>query len=100
MAAILMRNPGIAASYTGPKTSDGAAEALHIAQIHSLAQGRQGIARGHKLMRHIALEMGGGDAAHHSIPLYFLSTIELMPPRNTAGVEVAEPLNVLLDGGD
>ena len=72
----------------------------YVAQIYGFAQRGQRIAGGHELVRHVALVTGGGDAAHHSIPLHFLGAVEFMPAGNAAGVEVGQPLNVLLNGRD
>src|ERR1700675_241555 len=43
---------------------------LNIAQIYRLPQRGKGVARGHELMRHVALEISRGDSAHNSVPLH------------------------------
>src|ERR1700722_19270978 len=73
---------------------------LNITQIHRLPQRGQRVPRGHELVRHVALEAGRRDPTHHSIPLHFLRTVELMPAGNPTRVEVSKPLNVLLDGAN
>ena len=49
-------------------------------------------------MRHIALEAGRQNAAHHAVPLHFLRIVQFVPSGNASGVEVAQPLDVLLHG--
>ena len=51
-------------------------------------------------MGYVAGEAGGGYAAHDGGPVDLLGVVELVAAGDSAGVEVAEPLDVLLDGGD
>ena len=47
-----------------------------------------------------AAKVGGDDAAHHAVPLDFLSGVKFVAARNAAGVEVADPIDVFLNGAD
>ncbi len=51
-------------------------------------------------MGDVAAEVGGGDAAHHAVPLDFLRGVEFVAARNSAGVKVADPVDVFLNGAD
>ena len=73
---------------------------LDIAKICRLQQSRVGIAGRNKLVRDVAMEIRGRDSAHDPIPLHFLLIVQFMPAGNAAGVEVPDPLNILLDGVD
>jgi hypothetical protein len=73
---------------------------LDVAEVHSLAKRSQRVARWHELVGDIAAKAGSGDGAHHAIPLHFLGAVELVAAGNAAGVEVADPADVLLDGAD
>src|SRR5450631_4509881 len=73
---------------------------LHVAEVHGLEQGREWVARGDEFVGNVAFVSGAYDAAHDAIPLDFLSVVEFVPAGNSAGVVVAEPLAVLLNGTD
>src|SRR5713101_7647656 len=75
-------------------------EALNVAEVDGLAQRCEWVAGGHELVRHIPMVISSGDAPHDAIPLHFLGAIQLVPMRNSTGVEVAEPVNIFLDGAD
>src|ERR1700755_3082360 len=70
---------------------------LHVTKIDRFAKRSQRIAHGHELVRHVTVEIGGRDAAHHAIPLHFLRSVQLVAPGHAAGVEVRDPLDVALD---
>src|SRR5450755_260784 len=63
---------------------------LDIAKIDGLLQRRQRIVSRNKFVRHVALEIGGRDAAHHAVPLHFLRPVEFVTMRNSAGVEMRD----------
>ena len=73
---------------------------LNVAEVGGLAQRGERVACGHELVGDVAAEIGGGDAAHDSIPLHFLGAVELVTAGHAAGVEVTDPVNVLLNGAD
>src|SRR5712692_10275176 len=64
-------------------------EALNVAEVDGLAQRCEWVAGGHELVRHIPMVISSGDAPHDAIPLHFLGAIQLVPMRNSTGVEVA-----------
>src|ERR1700675_682031 len=49
---------------------------LNVAQVDSLAQRSERIARGDKFVGHVAVIVGGQYAAHDAIPLDFLGAVE------------------------
>ena len=51
-------------------------------------------------MGDVAGEACGEDAAHDSVPLDLLGVVEFVAAGDAAGVEVSDPLDVLLDGPD
>src|SRR5262249_9229044 len=55
---------------------------------------------GYEFVGDVALVSAGGDATHDAVPLDFLRAIEFVAARNAAGVEVAKPLDVFLNGAD
>src|SRR6266849_7350664 len=71
-----------------------------VAEVGGLAEGGERVAGGDEFVGDVAAEVGGGDAAHHAVPLDFLGAVELVAAGNTAGVEVADPIDVFLDGAD
>src|SRR6266850_4483751 len=73
---------------------------LHVAEVGGLAGGGGGVAGGDELVGDVAAEVGGGDAAHHAVPLNFLGGVELVAAGNPAGVEVGDPIDVFLDSAD
>ena len=73
---------------------------LYIAKVGGFLQRSQRIARGNKFVRDVAFVACFGDAAHHAVPLYFLRAVQFVPAGHAAGVEVAHPLNIFLNGGD
>src|SRR5256714_4585708 len=73
---------------------------LYVAEVDGFAQGGEWIARGDELVCDVASVVGRGDTAHDSVPLYFLSAIKFVAVRNAPGVEVAEPVNIFLNGAD
>src|SRR2546423_521881 len=73
---------------------------LYVAEVDGFAQGGEWIACGDELVCDVASVVGRGDAAHDSVPLYFLSAIKFMAMWNAPGVEVAEPVNIFLNRAD
>ena len=51
-------------------------------------------------MGDIAIEPGRENTAHHAVPLHFLRIVQFMPSGYAAGMEMAHPLNILLDRSD
>ena len=64
-----------------------------------MAQRREWVARGNELVCYVSFEVRCGDSAHHAVPLDFLRAVEFVPAGNSAGVEVAHPFDIFLDGG-
>src|ERR1700751_4125262 len=73
---------------------------LDVAEVGGFTQGGQGVALGEEFVRDVTFVAGGDNAAHHAVPLHFLSTVEFVATGDAAGVEVAHPLNVFLHGAN
>ena len=65
-----------------------------------MAEGSEGVAGGDELVGHVAPEVRGRDAAHHAVPLDFLGAVKFVSAGNAASVEVADPIDVFLNGAD
>ena len=65
-----------------------------------MAQRSERIAGGDEFVGHVPAEVRGGDAAHYSVPLDFLSTVEFVAAGYASGVEVSNPIDVFLNGAD
>lgn len=68
-----------------------------VAKVHGLAQRSERIARGNKLVRDIAAEICGGDAAHNAVPLDFLGAVQFVAAGNATSVKVSDPIDIFLD---
>ena len=68
--------------------------------MDGFAEGGEGVAEGDELVGYVAGVAGAEDTAHDGGPFYFLGVVELVAAGDSSGVEVAEPLDVFLDGGD
>src|SRR5437879_13691456 len=73
---------------------------LDVAEVGGLAEGGEGVAGGDELVGDVAAEVGGGDAAHHAVPLDFLGSVKFVAAGNATGMEVAYPIDVFLDSPD
>src|SRR6266446_5244654 len=71
-----------------------------IAEVDCLAEGGERVAGGDEFVGDEAAKVGGGDAAHHAVPLNFLGGVKFVTAGNAAGVEVADPIDVFLNGAD
>lgn len=71
-----------------------------VAEVDGLPQRSERVASGDEFVSDVALVVGSGDAAHDPIPLDFLSPVEFMAMRNAAGMEVSDPVDIFLNGGD
>jgi len=78
----------------------GGEEESDVAEVGGLAEGSEGVARGDEFVGDVAAEVGGGDATHDAVPLDFLGAVELVAAGNAAGVEMGDPVDILLDGAD
>src|SRR5579871_3385111 len=68
---------------------------LYVAQLCCLAQRFQRIGCGYEFVRDIAFEPSVCDRPHYAIPLHLLRSVELVASGNTAGMKMANPLDVL-----
>src|ERR1700686_3678537 len=74
--------------------------ALDVAEVDSLAERGERVARGEELVGDVAGEVGGGDAAHYAGPLAFRGAVDCGAAGNAAGVEGGDPVNVFMDSAD
>src|SRR5258708_4010417 len=71
-----------------------------VAEVDGLAQGGERVVSWDEFVCDEAAKVGGGDAAHHAVPLDFLGGVKFMAAGNAAGVEVADPIDVFLNSAD
>src|SRR5260370_37614282 len=71
-----------------------------MAKVDGLGEGSEGVERGNEFVGDEAAKVGCGDSTHNAVPLDFLDGVKFMAAGNSAGVEVADPIDVFLDGAD